>query len=477
MAKKTGKRMTEEQKQKRKQQRNTERAYKRQRERIEKTITVETNMGGIVPPNILPPIPKKITEASVRRLKRITNISIISKTYYTVNRDYGEVVKGIKGRSEILKPQIKKPDIYEYHPHIRTTKELMDEYIKESNKRLDYLFRKGEPDWEALDRRLEEQERKEKIMKKYGWDEETYEREKRLAEIEEEAKERQRQIDEYEKRMKEKGIEPYKEEELFGEEQDDYYEREFAEDDDREFQGRTREQIDEEYERQRAEKEQEEYDRRVKEADAIFEDSDWDWQKEESDDERIRRRFEESLRKQDAEAEKEKIKEQQEEEYIEKLKRLHDEEMKRRREEAEKYSDEPVDETEEVLEHIEDMIRKWEPEEGWSKDLTRTKEAQMESLREILEDAIKRKGRDEVAKNLQEHASTVMDIADDIAFGYSKTRIGYYDALNKSYGNLTTFFNIVNDELSYDEREALSEGMEEDETEDNDDGDWFVVQL
>ena len=102
--------LTEAQKAARKRQRNIKRAYNRQRQRIESVIERESSQYGAgFLKNPLPPIPKKITEASVRRLKKISNISIVQKAYYA-NPKTGEVIKGYKGRN-IQPPAIEKPTV------------------------------------------------------------------------------------------------------------------------------------------------------------------------------------------------------------------------------------------------------------------------------------------------------------------------------------------------------------------------------
>lgn len=53
--------------------------------------------GYIVPENLLPPIPKTITKASVRRLKKIDTKAIYNKSQF-INVETGELLKGEQGR-------------------------------------------------------------------------------------------------------------------------------------------------------------------------------------------------------------------------------------------------------------------------------------------------------------------------------------------------------------------------------------------
>lgn len=334
--------LTEAQKQARKRERNITRAYKRQRERIITTIAEQKALGAIYPDTFkLPAIPKKITEASVRRLKKITNISLINKANY-IRPETGEAVRGTRGRRIALKPLIDNPSISTRKAQDAVTPQ---EHIEEIRKR-------------------QEQE------------------------------------------------------------------------------ARAKEEYESEYESEATE-----------------------WEQEETDDERIRRRFQESLDRQDAEAEEEKRKEQERQDYIDHLKRLHDKDMEQRRRESEGYSSEPVSETSNVLGWLEDKLKEWEPESVWSKDLATRKENQVESLKTRLDSAIRRDGRDATARKLQSNASRVMELINDIMFGYSSDRGQFYSALNRASGELVDLGNIFDEQMSASDRYALSEQMEDDEYE------------
>ena len=54
--------------------------YNKERKRIQHAISQQKKSGYIVPENMLPDIPKRITKASINRLKKITNKTIRSKS-------------------------------------------------------------------------------------------------------------------------------------------------------------------------------------------------------------------------------------------------------------------------------------------------------------------------------------------------------------------------------------------------------------
>lgn len=83
---------------KRRKQTRAEKAYNRERRRIERQITRMTQRGYDVPENILPPRPKRVTAASVRRLQKITTPKLYERSRY-IDVETGELVTGAKGRS------------------------------------------------------------------------------------------------------------------------------------------------------------------------------------------------------------------------------------------------------------------------------------------------------------------------------------------------------------------------------------------
>lgn len=78
--------------------------YKKQRKRIKQGIKRSEKIGYIVPENILPKIPKKITEKSIKRLQNITPEKIREKSEYIV----GEKIVKYKTHKKEVKAEIKK---------------------------------------------------------------------------------------------------------------------------------------------------------------------------------------------------------------------------------------------------------------------------------------------------------------------------------------------------------------------------------
>lgn len=83
---------------KRRKQTRAEKAYNRERRRIERQITRMTQRGYDVPENILPLRPKRVTTASVRRLQKITTPKLYERSRY-IDVETGEMLTGAEGRS------------------------------------------------------------------------------------------------------------------------------------------------------------------------------------------------------------------------------------------------------------------------------------------------------------------------------------------------------------------------------------------
>lgn len=83
---------------KRRKQTRAEKAYNRERRRIERQIKRMTQRGYAVPENILPPRPKRVTAASVRRLQKITTPKLYERSRY-IDVETGELLTGAEGRS------------------------------------------------------------------------------------------------------------------------------------------------------------------------------------------------------------------------------------------------------------------------------------------------------------------------------------------------------------------------------------------
>ena len=85
----------------------TEIEYSKQRKRIQSFIRKHEKEGFYFEENILTAVPKKITKASVSRLKKITPQKLYSKAVYAGEASYGEVVSSYKGR-QLRKQEAKK---------------------------------------------------------------------------------------------------------------------------------------------------------------------------------------------------------------------------------------------------------------------------------------------------------------------------------------------------------------------------------
>ena len=75
----------------------TQSAYRKQRKRIQNFISRASKRGYIFPENILPPIPKRITIASVSRLAKLTPERLYKKAQYVSADTLGEIVSAQEG--------------------------------------------------------------------------------------------------------------------------------------------------------------------------------------------------------------------------------------------------------------------------------------------------------------------------------------------------------------------------------------------
>ncbi len=73
-----------------------EKEYKKQRQRIQRFIKSAEKRGFMFDQRVLPPVPKKITKASVQRLAKITPTVLYKKAVYTTLNN--EIVSGEEGR-------------------------------------------------------------------------------------------------------------------------------------------------------------------------------------------------------------------------------------------------------------------------------------------------------------------------------------------------------------------------------------------
>lgn len=84
----------------------TQQEYRRERQRIQRQINRMTNRGYDVP-ELLPKIPKKITEASVRRLKKLTTEKLYNESRF-IDIETGEILTSKEGQ-ELERSRRKKP--------------------------------------------------------------------------------------------------------------------------------------------------------------------------------------------------------------------------------------------------------------------------------------------------------------------------------------------------------------------------------
>lgn len=75
----------------------TERAYSKQVRRIKQFISRAEKRGFHFNENVLPKRPNRITQASVRKLAKLTPEKLYQKAEYAGSATYGEVVSGVKG--------------------------------------------------------------------------------------------------------------------------------------------------------------------------------------------------------------------------------------------------------------------------------------------------------------------------------------------------------------------------------------------
>lgn len=90
MAKKTKKRQTAK-------QQAINKAYAKERNRVKSFVRRAEKRGYSFPESLIPSIPKRKTEASVRKLKKLTKDVMYSKATYGGEASYGEIVSGKEG--------------------------------------------------------------------------------------------------------------------------------------------------------------------------------------------------------------------------------------------------------------------------------------------------------------------------------------------------------------------------------------------
>lgn len=85
-----------------------------------------------------------------------------------------------------------------------------------------------------------------------------------------------------------------------------------------------------------------------------------------------------------------------------------------------------------VLEHTEDMINGWTPSALWSDKFTELKRDDKNILKNLLEGAIRDEGAEAVAQRLEENATRIKDLAQQILYGESgDKKDGVRDQINE----------------------------------------------
>lgn len=75
----------------------TRKAYNKERARISRQIKRMEQRGYLVPENVLPPRPKRVTKSSVARLSKIKTPDLYTKSRY-IDQETGEILTGEAGR-------------------------------------------------------------------------------------------------------------------------------------------------------------------------------------------------------------------------------------------------------------------------------------------------------------------------------------------------------------------------------------------
>lgn len=125
--------------------------YNRERNRIKRQQNRMLARGYILPADILPPVPKKITAASVRRLKKITTKKLYDQSDF-MDLTTGEVVSGQEGR------KIERKRSAERAAETRRRKKH-DEFMVEEGRR-QWEREHPEPEEEESDEQWEEEQRR-----------------------------------------------------------------------------------------------------------------------------------------------------------------------------------------------------------------------------------------------------------------------------------------------------------------------------
>lgn len=117
--------------------------YEKQQKRIKSYVRKYAEKGVIFSEDVLPDVPKKITEGSVRRLKQITSKKLMQKAF-AVEPETGEVVQGEKALIKYAKEHHYSPQPVikgDFTSEIRQRNEAINEDLR-------YQFQKSQQEYE-----------------------------------------------------------------------------------------------------------------------------------------------------------------------------------------------------------------------------------------------------------------------------------------------------------------------------------------
>lgn len=147
--------------------------YRKERKRVRDFISRARRKGEIIPADVLPPIPKRITQGSINRLKKLTAKALHEKATTYINTVTGEVMPEgttvVKQRREIKKAKDKEKK--ELEKELEELKKKMEELEKENEK----LKKKLENEQKRREIEEEEPEEPEKTDEPVAADTKTYE--------------------------------------------------------------------------------------------------------------------------------------------------------------------------------------------------------------------------------------------------------------------------------------------------------------
>lgn len=120
--------------------------YRKERKRVRDFISRAKRKGEIIPADVLPPIPKRITQGSINRLKKLTAKALHEKATTYINTVTGEVMPEgttvVKQRREIKKAKDKEKK--ELEKELEALKKKMKELEKENEELKKELEKKKE---------------------------------------------------------------------------------------------------------------------------------------------------------------------------------------------------------------------------------------------------------------------------------------------------------------------------------------------